>query len=499
MPRHRLILIALSTLAVAPILFPQTAAAEKRPNVVFIFSDDHAPQAIGAYGSKINKTPHIDRIAAGGAVFSNSFCANSICGPSRACILTGKHSHINGFLRNGNRFDGKQTTFPKLLQQVGYQTAVIGKWHLSSDPTGFDHWEILPGQGSYYNPDFLQMDGGRKRRPGYCTDIITDLSLDWLKDQRDPDKPFLLMSQHKAPHRNWAPPPRHFSLYKNEDVPEPETLFDDYSGRSELLKQNEMSIARHMWWAHDMKFHGEVEFPEHFVGKNRNGEYHRMTDEQKKVWDAQYEPENQAFLKKMRAGELTDDDVVRWKYQRYIKDYLRCIAAVDDGVGRILDYLDEAGLADNTIVIYASDQGFYLGEHGWYDKRWMFEESLKMPFVVRWPGEITPGSRTPALIQNIDYAPTFLELAGAPVPSEVQGRSLIPVLEGKCEAPSDWRGSIYYAYYENDAVHNVPKHDGIRSERHKLMFFPRTGEWNLFDLDRDPQELESLHNHSEYA
>ncbi|WP_246117798.1 sulfatase/phosphatase domain-containing protein [Adhaeretor mobilis] len=473
-------------------------AADQQPNIVFIFSDDHALQSIGAYGSKINETPNIDRLAQEGAVFLNSFCANSICGPSRACILTGKHSHKNGFLRNGNRFDGNQTTFPKLIQQAGYQAALIGKWHLSSDPTGFDHWEVLPGQGSYYNPDFIQMDGSRHRRMGYCTDIITDLSLDWLQD-RDTEKPFLLMCQHKAPHRNWAPPQRHFDLYKESDIPEPPTLHDNYSNRSELLKQNEMSIRDHMMWRHDMKLHGKIEFPKHFKTEGRNGEYARMTEEQKQAWDAQYEPENQDFLAKMRAGSLSDTQILSWKYQRYIKDYLRCIAAVDDGVGRLLAYLDETGLAENTIVIYSSDQGFYLGDHGWYDKRWMFEESMKMPFLIRWPGKITEGSRTPTLIQNIDYAPTFLELAGAPVPPEIQGRSLVPVLRGNCEAPSDWRDAVYYAYYENDAVHNVPKHDGVRSERYKLMYFPRTREWNLFDLEVDPQELTSFHDDPEYA
>ena len=469
------------------------------PNVVFIFSDDHAPHAISAYGSKINETPNIDRIANEGALFLNSFCANSICGPSRACILTGKHSHVNGFLRNGNRFDGSQETFPKLLQQAGYQTAMIGKWHLSSDPTGFDHWEVLPGQGSYYNPHFLQMDGTRKQRMGYCTDIITDLSLAWLKQQEGTQQPFFLMCQHKAPHRNWAPAPRHFELFKHEDVPAPDTLFDDYSGRSRLLKQNEMTIRNHMMWAHDMKFHGEVEFSNYFMGRGRNAEYQRMTPEQKETWDAQYEPENQEFLKKMRAGALSDEQIVLWKYQRYIKDYLRCIAAVDDGIGRILDYLDQQGLADNTVVIYSSDQGFYLGDHGWYDKRWMFEESLQMPFVIRWPGRINPGTRTTALIQNIDYAPSFLELAGVEAPAAIQGRSLLPVWQGDCTAPSDWRDSIYYAYYENDAVHNVPKHDGVRTVRHKLMFFPRTKEWNLFDLESDPQEMVSLHDDPNYA
>ena len=476
-----------------------TAASSESPNIVFIFSDDHATHAISAYGSKINSTPNLDRIAREGAVFHNSFCANSICGPSRACILTGKHSHKNGFLRNGNRFDGSQTTFPKLLQQAGYETAMIGKWHLSSDPVGFDHWEILPGQGSYYNPDFLQMDGSRKRYEGYCTDIITDNTLEWLKNGRDADKPFMLMCQHKAPHRNWSPPPRHFSLYKDVDVPEPETLFDDYAGRSELLKQNEMSLAKHFYWGHDMKFKGENEFPDHFLWLGGNGEYRRMNAAQKAAWDAAYEPENQAFLQKMRAGELTEKQITQFKYQRYIKDYLRCIQAVDDGVGAVLNYLDETGLAENTIVIYSSDQGFYLGDHGWYDKRWMFEESLEMPFLIRWPGVLNAGIESEALIQNIDYAPTFLDVAGAEIPDEMQGRSLVPLLKDQGKPSASWRDAIYYAYYENAAVHNVPVHDGVRTDRYKLMFFPRNRSWNLFDLEADPQELRSVHDDPAYA
>ena len=488
----RSILTTLFLLATAPLAF-----AADRPNIVFIFSDDHACQAISAYGSKINQTPNIDRIAAEGAVFENSFCANSICGPSRACILTGKHSHLNGFLRNGNRFDGTQTTFPKLIQQAGFQTAMIGKWHLSTDPTGFDHWEVLPGQGSYYNPEFIQMDRSRKKYMGYCTDIITDLSLKWLKEQRTDDKPFVLMCQHKAPHRNWSPAERHFDLFP-DDVPEPASLFDDYANRSKLLKQNEMSIHNHMHWGHDMKFKGENKYPQYFE-RLGNGEYRRMTDEQKAAWDAKYEPENQAFLSKLEAGSLSDKEISQWKYQRYIKDYLKCIQAVDDGVGRILDYLDESGLAENTIVIYSSDQGFYLGEHGWYDKRWMYEESLKMPFVIRWPNVIPAGTRTKTLIQNIDYGPTFLDLAGADIPEEMQGRSLVPVLKNQCEDTSDWRDSIYYAYYENAAVHNVPVHDGVRTKRYKLMFFPRGREWNLYDLEKDPQEMMSVHANPAYA
>lgn len=474
------------------------AEPAKRPNILFIFSDDHALQAIGAYGSQINETPNIDRLAEEGAVFENSFCGNSICGPSRATILTGKHSHLNGFLRNGDRFDGSQVTFPKLLQNVGYQTALIGKWHLSSDPVGFDFWKILPGQGAYYNPDFLHMDGSRKRETGYTTDIITEDTIEWLQKERDPSKPFMLMAQHKAPHRNWAGAERHLDLYEGETIPEPDTLLDDYSGRTKLLQENEMTIRDHFYWGHDMKFHGENLFPEHF-NNHANGEYRRMNPEQRAAWDAVYEPENREFIEKMEAGELSDREILSWKYQRYIKDYLRSIAAVDDSVGRILDYLEESGEAENTIVIYSSDQGFYLGEHGWYDKRWMFEESFKMPFLVRWPGVVAPGSRPKTLIQNIDYAPTFLEIAGAEIPEEMQGRSLVPALQNAPEMPGDWRDAVYYSYYENDAVHMVPIHDGVRTGRYKLMFFPRTREWQLFDLETDPQELQSVHADPAYA
>jgi arylsulfatase A-like enzyme/lysophospholipase L1-like esterase len=470
--------------------------ADQRPNILFIFSDDHATRAISAYGSGINRTPNLDRLAQEGVLFRNSFCANSICGPSRACILTGKHSHKNGFLRNGNRFDGHQTTFPKLLQQAGYQTAVIGKWHLETDPVGFDFWEVLPGQGSYYNPDFLQMTGERKRYPGYCTDIITEKSIDWLRN-RDASKPFLLMCQHKAPHRNWAPHPRHFHLY--QDVPEPPTLRDDYSGRSPLLQENEMSIRNHFFWGHDMKFRGPAQFTQYFQDGMGNGEYERMTSEQKELWDAHYEPRNQAFLQRLSRGEETEDSVLSWKYQRYIQDYLRCVQAVDDGVGQLLNFLDESGLAENTVVIYSSDQGFYLGEHGWYDKRWMFEQSLEMPLMIRWPGVTQPGTESRAMVQNIDYAPTFLEIAQAPLPAQMQGRSFVPVIKNQGLAPADWRDAVYYAYYENSAVHNVPVHDGIRTTRYKLINFARTNEWNLFDLQTDPDEMRSVHGAPEYA
>ena len=473
---------------------PSCPAAD-RPNIVFLFSDDHALQAISAYGGRfkdIAPTPNIDRLAKQGAIFERSYCANSICGPSRACILTGKHSHKNGFTDNENcRFDGSQPTFPKYLQQAGYQTALIGKWHLVTQPTGFDHWEILPGQGNYYNPDFLRMDGTKQRVEGYCTDIITDKTLDWLKNQRAKDKPFVLMCQHKAPHRNWVPAARHYDLFDGKQMPEPPTLFDDYAGRSDALTRQEMTIARHFMWGHDLLLRGKPTDPRILPGAN--GEYARMTPAQQTAFNKAYDGENQQLLDDLAAGKLDDQALTRWKYQRYIKNYLRCVRAVDESIGRVLDYLDESGLANNTIVIYSSDQGFYLGEHGWYDKRWMFEESLSMPFLIRWPGVVKPGVRSKALIQNIDYAPTFLEAAGLAIPPDIQGRSLLPVLKNDGLAPADWRKAIYYAYY-GENTHNVAPHDGVRNERYKLFFLPKSNEWQLFDLEKDPQELTSIHD-----
>ncbi|MCF7731509.1 MAG: sulfatase-like hydrolase/transferase [Akkermansiaceae bacterium] len=471
-----------------------SAGAAERPNIVFIFSDDHALSGISAYGGiykDVAPTPNIDRLAAQGVIFERSYCANSICGPSRACILTGKHSHVNGFVDNEQcTFDGSQPTFPKYLQQAGYQTAMIGKWHLISNPTGFDHWDILPGQGNYYNPNFLQMDGSSKRLKGYCTDLITDKALTWLKEQRTPDKPFVLMCQHKAPHRNWVPAPRHYEIFKDLTMPEPATLFDDYSGRSKLLAGQEMSIARNFYWGHDTLLHGKPTDPR--FDDMANGEYARMDDGQKAAFDAAYGEENRQLIADLAAGKLDDKALTRWKYQRYVKDYLGCVRGVDESVGRLLDYLDESGLAKNTIVVYSSDQGFYLGEHGWYDKRWMFEESLSMPLLVRWPGVAEPGVRSKALVQNIDYAPTFLAAAGLPVPEDIQGRSLLPLLKGAGTAPADWREGIYYAYY-GEQTHHVPMHDGVRSDRYKLMYMFPTGEWQLFDMEKDPQEMHSVH------
>lgn len=489
--------LKLAGLAAAPFVFRLSASAQAaggpasgtRPNIVFIFTDDHAVQSIGAYGSVINKTPNIDQIASEGVIFDRCFCCNSICAPSRAAVLTGKHSHANGLMTNGNTFDGSQPTFPKLLHQAGYETALIGKWHLKSTPTGFDHWEILPGQGSYYNPDFLTASG-KKRYEGYATDITTDLALDWLKNGRDGDKPFLLMCQHKAPHRTWAPSPEHLTLYDDVTIPEPPSLFDDYANRSPLLKDNEMTIAGHLIEDYDLKLIGSTQ--KDVLGRAfKNPEVRRMTDAQRARWDAAYGPKNKAFLANRPQGK----DLVRWKYQRYIKDYLRCIASVDDNVGRLLDYLDEANLSANTIVVYSSDQGFYLGEHGWYDKRWMYEESFRMPFVVKWPGLTRRGARSSALVQNIDFGPTFLDAAGVKRPESMQGVSLRPLMNGT--VPSNWRRSLYYHYYEK-GEHNVPRHEGVRTERYKLIHFYDVDQWELYDLAEDPHEMRSVYDDPAY-
>ncbi len=498
--RHCLVKAGAALGAILALIAPAEADEPQRPNIVYIFSDDHALQAITAYGSRYAEhtaTPNIDRLAEEGALFVQSFCANSICGPSRASVLTGKHSHKNGFIDNSSRFDAGQPTFPKYLQQVGYETALIGKWHLRTTPTGFHHFEILPGQGSYVNPVFIQMDGSRKQFEGYVTDIITDKSIEWLENQRDKSKPFILMSQHKAPHRNWMPAPRHYKLFHGVDLPEPETLFDDYSNRSEALQKQAMSIANHFFWGWDMFLHGKPTDPR-FMGGLANGEYARMTDEQKAVFDKAYGPENQKLLDALAAGEMDDESLTRWKYQRYIKNYLGTIRAVDENVGRILQYLDDAGLADNTIVIYSSDQGFYLGEHGWYDKRWMFEESLAMPFLIRWPGVVQPGTRVDAMIQNIDHAPTFLEVAGVDVPDDIQGRSLVPILKNKGQAPDDWREAIFY-FYSGEGTHRVAAHNGVRTDRYKLFYLPDYNEWQMFDLKEDPMEMVSVHEHPGYA
>lgn len=470
---------------------PANARRTDRPNILFIFSDDHAAQAIGAYGSSFARTPRLDRLAEQGVRFDSCFCTNSICGPSRAVILTGKYSHLNGFKDNRAKFDGSQQTFPKLLQNAGYQTAIIGKWHLVSEPTGFDFWEVLPGQGAYYNPDFLT-PAGRVKVPGYTTDLITDKAIDWLKAGRDKSKPFVLMCQHKAPHRAWEPPPRYLHLFDGVTFPEPANLFDDYRGRASGAAEQEMTIARHMLPGHDLKI---VPDPgdDSQDSKMWKGQIGRLDPEQRKLWDAAYAARNAEY----KSGKLTGDELVRWKYQQYMKDYLACIKAVDDSVGRLLDYLDETGLAENTLVVYSSDQGFYLGEHGWFDKRWMYEESLRMPLIARWPGHIKPGSVNRDLASNVDFAETFLELAGVEIPADMQGDSLVPLLRG--ESPAGWRKSFYYHYYEYPDPHRVPPHYGVRTDRHKLIHYPLTSEWELFDLREDPREMRSVYGDPQYA
>lgn len=453
-------------------------AQDKRPNILFLFTDDHALNALSAYGgplAKLAPTPHLDRIAKEGMLFRHCLVSNSICAPSRAVILTGKHSHLNGQRTNKDTFDGSQQTAPKLLQQAGYQTAIVGKWHLKSTPTGFDHFEVLKGQGQYYNP-MLLTNGKSVKHTGYTTDIITDQALKWLQ-QRDSKKPFFLMAQHKAPHGRWEPALRHLNTFEEIDIPEPPTLFDDYTGRTAAPANHAMGIADNMG-PHRLMFRYSSKF----------------TPEQFKIFDGHFRPRNEAFEK---AG-LTGKARTRWHYQRYIKNYLRCVKAVDENVGRMLQYLDETGLSKNTVVIYSSDQGFWLGEHGWFDKRWMYEESLHTPLLVRWPGQVKPGSTNANLVSNLDFAQTFLDIAGAPQPKEMQGRSLAPILRG--QTPADWRRTHYYHYYEAGG-HGVPIHYGVTDGRYKLIRFPdaKLNTWEFFDLMVDPQEMKSRFTDPKYS
>jgi arylsulfatase A-like enzyme len=426
-----------------------SAEQAKRPNMLYIMADDHAAHAIGCYGSRINKTPQIDRIGQGGMRFTNCFVTNSICTPSRAAILTGKYSHING-VPVFNRFDGSQPHLGKYLQGAGYHTGMVGKWHLASDPTGFDYWNILPGQGAYHDPVFLQ-PGQRKKYTGYATDLITDFALDFL-EHRPKDKPFFLMCHHKAPHRPWQPDARHARMYEDVDIPTPPTFDDDYQGRGPAATEATMRIDRDL----------------------------TRTD-----------------LKQEPPPGLSGAALKKWKYQRYIKDYLRCIASVDDNVGRLLDYLDKHDLAKDTIVVYTSDQGFFLGDHNWFDKRFMYEESLRMPLLVRWPERVKAGSVNDRMVLNVDFAPTLLDAAGLRVPADMQGRSFLPLLLGK--TPKDWRTAMYYRYYHYPQDHRVQPHYGLRTQRYKLIYFNKIDRWELFDLEKDPHELKSVYADPAYA
>ena len=474
----------------------------KRPNILYIMSDDHAFQAISAYGSKLVKTTNIDRIAGEGIRFNRSFVTNSLCAPSRAVLLTGKYSHKNGLRDNRDHFDGSQVTFPKLLQKAGYQTFMIGKWHLKTAPTGFDDWKILVGQGSYYNPELIE-NGEKKKHIGYTTDLLTDIAIDEL-DHRDPEKPFCMLLHHKAPHRNWMPSPKYMDAYNGKELPLPETFYDDYATRSAAAREADMRIEN-MFLSDDMKLNKGYYQKETGTGghaaaakkieKEWENELNSLTEEQRKAWDAHYNKVNEEFKKK----KLSGDALLRWKYERFIKDYLSCILSVDESVGRVLDYLDKNGLAENTIVVYTSDQGFYLGEHGWYDKRFMYEESLRMPLMLRYPKEVKPGRVSDAMVLNLDFAPTFLDYAEVRAPAEMQGESFRAIARG--EKPGDWRTSMYYHYYEYpQGWHNVKRHYGVRTQRYKLIhFYYDIDAWELYDLEKDPHELNNVYGDPGYA
>ena len=446
--------------------------AAKRPNILFIMTDDHAAHALGCYGSRINQTPNLDRIAAEGVRFDNCFVTNSICTPSRAVILTGKYSHLNG-VPVFNRFDGSQPHVAKHLQAAGYHTGVIGKWHLGSDPTGFDQWEILPGQGRYVDP-VLYTATETKTYKGYATDIITDLAIDFLKN-RPKDKPFFLKYHHKAPHREWTPHPKHKAMFIGRTIPEPATLRDDYATRTDAVRENRQRVFDDMT-RRDLKIEPPADLP---PGPERNKWLNEKPTEVEIV--------TPGGKKVLRGEELND-----WKYQRYMQDYLACVQSVDDNVGRVLDFLDQNGLRENTVVIYTSDQGFFLGDHGMYDKRFMYEPSLRMPFLVRWPEGAKTELVQKAMAINCDFAPSFMELAGLPVPPDMQGRSLVPLLRG--DAPAGWRTSMYYRYYHDPGHHNTAAHFGVRTTTHKLIHYWKKGQWEMYDLAKDPDELRNLYD-----
>ena len=479
----------------------QEEETAQRPNILFIMSDDHAYQAISAYSDKLIETPNIDRIAQEGMLFTNACVTNSICAPSRAVILTGKHSPLNGKIDNRFPFDTTNVTFPQLLHNSGYQTAMFGKLHFGNSPKGFDQFKILPGQGTYYNPDFITKNEGRVQVKGYTTDIITDMTLSWLKEERNPDNPFFLMYLHKAPHREWLPAERHYKEFVKKTFPEPESLFDDYEGRGSAAKEAEMNLLKHMNWAGDSKIRPslldslgipETEDWDHEAFAREVG---RQNETQRAAWDAVYDSVNQHF--KENYANMSQEELMRWRYQRYMQDYLGSIASVDEGVGQVLDYLEENGLAENTIVVYTSDQGFYLGEHGWFDKRFIYDESFKTPLLVRWPGVVEPGSTNTQMVQNLDFAQTFLAAAEVDAPADMQGESLIPLFRGETE---NFRDAVYYHYYEYPSVHMVKRHYGIVTEDYKLAhFYYDVDEWELYDRKKDPQEMNNVYNDSAYA
>ena len=485
--------IALLTAGAGIIGCAPEAKEAQRPNIIYIMSDDHAFQAISAYGgylAELAPTPNIDRLAEEGAIFTRATVTNSICAPSRAVLLTGKHSFLNGKVDNVQPFNWDQPNFPKLMQANGYQTAMIGKIHLDGIPQGFDFSMVLPGQGQYYNPDFL-IEGERVRKEGYCTEIITETTLDWLKNKRDPDKPFCVLYHQKAPHRNWQPAPKYLTLFDDVTFEPPANFFDDYDGRGTAAKEQEMQIHGHAMWGHDFK----MVIDPYGDSTGFHNEFRRFNEKQKEDWLAAYTPKNEEF--KAKYASLSDEEIALWKFNRYIKDYLRTIRSVDDGVGEVLDYLEESGLAENTIVVYTSDQGFYLGEHGWFDKRFMYEESFRTPLLMRFPKEIKPGTVNDDLVQNLDFAPTFLDYAGIEVPEEMQGESFRKLVAGETE---EWRDAVYYTYYEYPSVHMVKRHYGVATDQYKLMhFYYDIDEWEMYDLETDPMEMQNIYDDPAYA
>ncbi len=482
----------------------ETPKVSERPNIIFIMSDDHAYQAISAYSDHLIETPNIDRIGREGIVFTNACVSNSICAPSRATILTGKHTHINGKVDNQMPFDTTQVTFPQIFQQAGYQTAMFGKLHFGNNPKGVDEFMILPGQGSYINPDFITKTGDTTRVEGYVTDVITDLTLDWLDKKRDTVKPFMLMYLHKAPHRPWWPRPDKFKEFLGKTFPEPTSLFDDYKNRGTAAKTAEMNLLKDMMYNHDSKIRPEVtqrmaglspNVPE-YPGGFHNPYTNRITEAQKAAYEPILDIINQDFEESW--PNMSEEEKMKWKYQRYMQDYLACVSSVDDNVGRVLDYLDENDLSNNTIVVYTSDQGFYLGEHGWFDKRFIYDESFKTPLLVRWPNQIRPGITNEEMVQNLDFAQTFLDAAQIEAPDDMQGESLMPLLTGNT---SEWtRDAVYYHYYEYPAVHQVKRHYGIVTIDYKLAhFYYDIDEWELYDRKKDPQEMNNVYNDPAYA
>lgn len=475
----------------------------ERPNILFIMSDDHAYQAISTYQNHLIETPNIDRIAREGIKFTNACVTNSICAPSRATILTGKHTHINGKTDNSRPFDTTQVTFPELFQKAGYQTAMFGKLHFGNNPKGVDDFMILPGQGNYINPDFITKNGDTTRIEGYVTDVITDLTLDWMEYKRDTSKPFMLMYLHKAPHRPWWPRPDKFEEFLGRTFPEPKTLFDDYESRGTAAKTAEMNLLTDMMYNHDSKIRPELSKkmqPKPFVPEYKNG-FHgpytdRITEEQKNAYEPILDKINADFEENW--PKMNDREKMQWKYQRYMQDYLACISSVDDNVGRVLDYLDDNGLSENTLVVYTSDQGFYLGEHGWFDKRFIYNESFKTPLLVRWPNRVTPGITNEEMVQNLDFAQTFLEAAQIKAPNDMQGESLMPLLTSKND---EWnRDAVYYHYYEYPAVHQVKRHYGIVTKAYKLAhFYYDVDEWELYDRKNDPLEVNNVYGDPKYV